>query len=328
LLSLPLSALAGLDTTVAHRRHARVEARNATHARRGVTYKLEDDFSGDSFFDNFNFFTGSDPTSGLVDFVDSQTAKNDGLAVVQSDQTIMIYVDSTTQLSSGQNRKSVRITSNKQYNSGLFIADFFAMPHGCSVWPAYWTVGPDWPNGGEMDIIEGVNLNTDNQITLHTGPTCVISNAAAALGNLVGTQCTSSNGNNAGCAFTQSGGNSFGHGFNMQGGGVFAHNWDSSGISVWFFPRQSIPQDITDGNPDPSSWGAPIALFPNNDSCDTTQRFHDHSIVIDTTLCGDWAGAAYGNDGCPGSCADFVADPKNFVDAHWAIASIKVYQAN
>ena len=102
--------------------------------------------------------------------------------------------------------------------------------------------------------------------------------------------------------------------------------WDDSGISVFFFPRSSIPSDITNGTPNPDGWGAPVALFPNNDSCDTAQHFHDHSIVIDTTICGDWAGAAFGGDGCPGTCEDFVADPTNFNVAKWEIASIKVYQ--
>ncbi len=49
---------------------------------------------------------------------------------------------------------SVRIQTKKTYNSGLFVADFFSMPHGCSVWPAYWTVGDgNWPDTGEVDII-------------------------------------------------------------------------------------------------------------------------------------------------------------------------------
>lgn len=49
---------------------------------------------------------------------------------------------------------SVRLSSQKTYNAGtLFLADIQAMPTGCATWPAYWTVGPNWPNGGELDII-------------------------------------------------------------------------------------------------------------------------------------------------------------------------------
>lgn len=35
-----------------------------------------------------------------------------------------------------------------------------------------WMYGPNWPASGEIDIIEGVNLNTHNSITLHTSPGC------------------------------------------------------------------------------------------------------------------------------------------------------------
>lgn len=50
---------------------------------------------------------------------------------------------------------SVRISSPQTFNNGLFIADFQAMPWGCSVWPAYWSVGANaqWPLAGEIDII-------------------------------------------------------------------------------------------------------------------------------------------------------------------------------
>lgn len=160
-----------------------------------------------------------------------------------------------------------------------------------------------------------MNLNLQNQITLHTAENCVISDAIEAMtGHLVSPNCTSSPSANAGCAVTQNSNTTFGHGFNMQGGGAFVHLWDSQGIRVWFFPRGQIPQDITDGNPDPSTWGNPEANFPNNDSCNTAAGFHDHNIIIDTTLCGDWAGNAFSapNSGCSGSCSDFVADPNNF----------------
>ncbi|PSR74325.1 hypothetical protein PHLCEN_2v9942 [Hermanssonia centrifuga] len=311
LLALPITALAGNPHEGSQRRK-HWETRNVAHARRGVTYQLEDDYSGQNFFDGWTFDTEADPTHGLVDFVSDTVAQVSQLAYVQSDNTVVVAVDDTTNLTAGANRNSIRITTKKTYNGGLFVADFFAMPHGCGVWPAYWSVGPNWPEAGEIDILEGVNLQTDNQITLHSSPNCTITNADAATGHLVNPTCTSSNGNNAGCAYAQSGGNSFGHGFNMMAGGVFAHLWDQTGISVWFFPRTEIPQDISSGNPDPSSWGAPVALFPNNDSCDTSAHFHDHSLVIDTTLCGDWAGNSFGGDGCPGTCADFILNANNF----------------
>ena len=65
--------------------------------------------------------------------------------------------------------------------------------------------------------------------------------------------------------------------------------WVDSGISVWFFPRSSIPSDITASTPVPDGWGKPLAHWPSTD-CAPATFFKDHVQIFDTTLCGDWAG--------------------------------------
>ena len=55
-------------------------------------------------------------------------------------------------------RKSVRITTQFTYTGGLVIMDAAHMPQGCGTWPAFWSNGPNWPSGGEIDIVEGAAL--------------------------------------------------------------------------------------------------------------------------------------------------------------------------
>jgi len=237
----------------------------------------------------------------------------------------VIAVDDKSTVAVGGNRKSVRIQSKKTYTQGLFIADFYSMPHGCGVWPAWWSTGPNWPAGGEIDVVEGVNLGQTNQMTLHTSGGCALDTAAAFTGHTLDTTCASSGGDNSGCGVEDTNDNSYGHGFNIIAGGVFAHLWDDNGISVWHFPRGSIPADITAQTPDPSGWGNPAASWASS-SCNIGSHFYDHSLVIDTTICGDWAGAAYASSGCPNTCAEAVADPSNFATAKWNVNYIAVYK--
>ncbi|KAF9229309.1 glycoside hydrolase family 16 protein [Gyrodon lividus] len=278
-----------------------------------TVWVIQDTYEGQNFFDTFVFYTGTDPTNGMVTFVDQQTAFSNGLAYVTSSDKVIMKGDNTTWLPAGVNRSSVRISSQAMYNTGLFVLDLDMAPWGCGVWPAFWTLGSGaWPWNGEIDIIEGVHDNEHNQVTWHTAPD-----------NL---QCNAFINNNAGCGITEWSRASYGPYFDSQGGGVFAMKWDTNGIAVWSFYRAAIPQDIIQGLPDPSNWGEPVAeLAPS--SCDITQYFANHSIVFDITFCGDWAGNSYATSGCPGTCADILMDPSHFVNASWIINSLKVYKS-
>lgn len=134
-------------------------------------------------------------------------------------------VDTTPQISG--NRKSVRITTQYSYTGGLVLLDAVHMPTGCATWPAFWSNGPDWPNKGEIDIVEGVNDNAINQATIHTAHGCTIpsssSSALGITGRVVGgTNCAAAETGNAGCGMVDSRSNSYGVGFNNNGGGVYA----------------------------------------------------------------------------------------------------------
>ncbi|TFK64097.1 glycoside hydrolase family 16 protein [Pluteus cervinus] len=263
----------------------------------------------------------------MVNFLSESDAQKQGLAYVNDAGNFVMAVDSTNPVGANGNRNSVRIFSPNPYNTGLFIADIKHMPVGCSVWPAYWTVGPNWPSGGEIDVLEGVHNQYGNQMTLHTSPSpgCQAANNVPATARLATQQCAVLNGDNTGCAFVSDDGSSYGTGFNNVGGGVYAHQWTASAIKIWFFPRSQIPQDIYQETPNPSGWGEPDATWSAN-SCDIGSHFSDHVITFDITLCGDWAGATFNSAGCPGTCAQFVANPDNFKNAFWEVQGVRVYQ--
>ena len=294
-------------------------------------YVLEDDYSASNFFDMFSFFTDTDPTHGFVNYVDQATAQSSGLASTSSNGVYM-GVDYTNQAPDG--RSSVRLTSNKSYNSGsLVILDLQHMPGGvCGTWPAFWTVGPSWPAGGEIDIIEGVHTQSTNDMTLHTSSGCSITNNNAFSGTIGTSNCDVNafgQNTNAGCQIDTPNTATYGSQFNANGGGVYALEWTASAISIYFFQRGSIPSDISGGSPDPSSWGTPLAQFQG--ACNIPEFFKDNQLVFDTTFCGDWAGATWGTSGCSSeqysTCEAFVAgNPSAFKDAYWQVNSLQVYQ--
>jgi len=286
----------------------------------------EDVYEGQKFFDTWDFFDAADPTNGAVNYVNASTAFSQNLARVTADNHVIMQMDNSSWLPDGGKRDSVRIASQKRYDSGLFILDLNRAPWGCSVWPAFWTVGDNWPNNGEIDVFEGVHDNTHNQITWHTAAGCNLT----VPGNFSGTpsphtECGSSNQDNSGCAVIDWSRASYGPQFDALNGGVYAMKWDEVSVAVWFFYRASIPTDITEGAPDPSGWGQPSAALASS-GCNTSKYFVQHQIVFDITTCGDWAGSSYATSGCPGSCGETVQNPANFINASWIINSLHVYQ--
>ncbi|CAG7949109.1 unnamed protein product [Penicillium nalgiovense] len=292
-------------------------------------YTLRDDYgASDSFFDKFNFFTDTDPTNGFVSYVDRSTASRNGL--INTGNGVYIGVDhSNTATRPG--RQSVRLESTATYKHGLVILDLAHMPSStCGTWPAFWMLGPNWPNNGEIDIIEGVNEQTQNHVALHTSNGCTINNGGFT-GNLEAPNCyvqAPGQSANSGCVIQDGSTQSYGTGFNNVGGGVYATEWTGSAISVWFFPSYAVPADISSGNPNPAAWGTPSARFAGD--CNIDSKFNDLQIVFDITFCGDWAGSVWGSSSCASrarSCIDYVQNnPTAFQESYWRVRSLKVYQ--
>lgn len=317
-----------------------------------AAYQLVQDYSGDAFYQGFQFFTEPDPTDGHVQFQSLQAANSTGLAgfieVGNSSKAVFMGVDSKSVAPNG--RGAIRVSSTQTFQHALVVADIQHMPGGiCGTWPAFWMLGANWPSNGEIDIVEGVNSQLTNSMTLHTAKGVVISNGSDFSGDLVTANCDINAPNqpqNAGCSIGDTSNLTFGADFNNAGGGVFATEWTSQFIKIWFFPRGSFPNDIVNSQPNPSeNWGTPNALFQGDFNLD--DHFNNLQIIFDTTFCGQvshisrinshcannvskWAGQVWDQMGCSSlapTCEEYVTNnPGDFQNAFWAINTLQVFQ--
>lgn len=114
---------------------------------------------------------------------------------------------------------------------------------------------------------------------------------------------------------------------------MYALELRHEGIRAWFFPRDSIPADISDptDSPNPATWGKALADFPNT-NCDISSYFRNQSIIANIDLCGDLAAQPQFYEqmyNCPATCPEFVSNnPSHFEEAYWEFGGFKVYQAN
>lgn len=297
----------------------------------GQQMKLAQNYTGSTFFDRWTFYNGIDVnTTGNVLYQTREQAQQLNLTMVNSAGNVIIKVDNTT---SGVNdptfgRPSVKILSNDTLTAGsLMIMDAVHLPFGCSVWPAYWTQGSNWPDDGEIDIVENVNMAPTNQYALHTLQGCMHPPAGQVqeTGKLIAPDCFNQTNGNEGCLVQDNSTQSYGAGFAAAGGGVYATLWDNEGIRIWFFPRSQIPSDVASASPNPSSWPTPTAFYPQS-SCDTTKFFGPQTIIFDITICGNFAGnPAVFQETCQGNCLDLVQTPSNYNDAFFEIKYLAVF---
>jgi hypothetical protein len=312
---------------------------------KATSWTISQNLSGQNFFSGFKFNASAIDFNnfGNVHFLSQSAAEAANLSYVDSHGSVILKVDNTTNGAGDDTfgRDTVYLESNELMDIGsLLIFDANNIPFGCSVWPSLFTQGQVWPQQGEIDIIENVNLATDNRFSLHVGvddcnqPISAASNQTGTIttpdGNISNCTVTPTTGQNTvGCVVTETKSNSFGSGFAGQGGGVFAMQWDTDGIAMWYFARGSVPSNIgISSSPDPTTWGNASAWYPAS-GCNPSTSFGPQIITLYIDICGAFAGdastfASTCSSVAP-NCSALVDDPTNYANAFWSINYLQVY---
>ena len=163
-----------------------VPADNSTQSPKGRAsgpYKLFQAQEGEHFFNFYDFYDGEDSlgSAGYIRYVGHKRAFDLGIANVTQEityghkgkdfSTPFAYMSSSP--TEKGPRESVRLEGKTTFNRGLFILDLRHMPAGCGLWPAFWLTNEEnWPDFGEIDIVEGINNQTKAKTAMHTSAMC------------------------------------------------------------------------------------------------------------------------------------------------------------
>ena len=134
------------------------------------------------FSDDFNGASGTAPSSANWIY-DTGPGSNFGTGEIETmtNSTNNVHLDGNgdldiTAIGSGSNWTSGRIqtpTANVGAPAGgeLEVTASIQQPTGgLGYWPAFWMLGPgQWPENGEIDIMEDVNALSEHSGTLHCG---------------------------------------------------------------------------------------------------------------------------------------------------------------
>ncbi|GAA6062618.1 hypothetical protein JCM10212_002212 [Sporobolomyces blumeae] len=307
------------------------------------TYKLSQSLSGQSLLNAFSWQTGQSDNGGIAMYNSYTDAKKKGLVKVDKRTgAVQLHVSTTPYQAV---RDSVRLVSKQTFSGGgLFVFDVKNIPAAQGAWPALWFTGSNWPQQGEIDIVEGVHETSMNALSTHTSAGCTMGTTGFygtfMMQGSERTNCDATTTNSQGCGVRSKSKVSYGPAFNKKGGGVYALQWSSSGIRIYFWSRNSIPSDVKSGHPKPSSkWGQPH-FYVAKSQCHPFKRFSDLHLVLNTNLCGTWADGVWGTSLSyagqsqspasitgTNSCQQWVQNNGHaFKNAYWAINSIKIYK--
>lgn len=324
-------------------------------------YVLVERQEGASFFDYYTFYEGRDSvgSNGFNIYVNMQAAQQKGLMnITEEVDELDVYkrkrrldrdlqrleepltepfVYMRSSATEAGPRNSIRLEGNRRFNRGLFIIDLRHMPAGCGVWPAFWlTDEANWPINGEIDIVEGVNYQSEAKTALHATDGCAMNDIP--LGTMTGiwdtaqgipdaktgipdmtlryaTNCFVYDPHqwiNQGCVAVDANGGTLGQPLNENGGGVYALEWDpiNKHIRTWVFtPHSSVPDNLVDAIrtasfdseyqvvPDPDQWPLPYGFFAIGDGTDCPESHFRHMrLVFNLAFCGSVAGNRYQMD--------------------------------
>lgn len=281
--------------------------------------------------------------AGYNTYVSKKRADELGLINYETDKATgkdVVYMETAVGPKGGF-RESIRLEGKRRFDRGLFVLDVEHMPTGCGVWPAFWLTDEDkWPDNGEIDILEGINTQSEAKTALHTSDKCsmyahvpayamtgTFDHATGIPDTFTGKLNTFNRVEadncwvmaphqwaNQGCIIVSSENGTIGAPMNDVGGGVYALEWDpvNGYIKSWVFKRDAIPSNLqasmdTAGTvvPDPNEWPLPYAYFRigEGSGC-SADHFKNMRLVLNTAFCGAVAGNKFASD-CPAEAAQF-----------------------
>lgn len=97
--------------------------------------------------------------------------------------------------------------------------------------------------------VEGINDQSPNSMTLHTGADCTMPATRTMTGTATGNNCDVNTDGNTGCGVQAPTADSYGPSLNDIGGGWYAMERTDTFIQVFFFPRNAgnVPSDLSSG---------------------------------------------------------------------------------